>query len=98
MSRLKRFFNDVILEGTALKDINVKKASQSSFTPSTIHANAPFGEADVSRVAVATTCIKTLAETLGRIPPELYRNDPKKGKVKNKESHLYSLVHSQPNP
>ena len=56
-----------------------------------------YNEASADKVAVATTCVKILAETLGKMPADVWRADKVKGKVKAKEHHLYNLVHSKPN-
>lgn len=79
-------------------------------TPDSFGYNKPFGErgnfqtpenyyndAKADKVAVMTTCIKILAETLGRMPANVWKQDKVKGKVKAKEHHLYDLVHSEPN-
>lgn len=56
-----------------------------------------YNDASADKVAVATTCVKILAETLGKMPADVWRQDPIKGKVKAKDHNLYRLVHSQPN-
>jgi phage portal protein BeeE len=98
MSRTKRFFNDVILGTVNSSDITIRTGSESmTSSPATIMSNTPFDETKPDRIAVATTCVKHLAETLGRIIPFVYRMDSKKGKVKAKEHYLYDLIHYQPN-
>jgi len=48
-------------------------------------------------VAVANTCVKILAETMGRIPLEVYKTVEGEGKLKDKKFYLYDILHTQPN-
>ena len=52
---------------------------------------------DPSHVSVATTCVKVLAETMAGMPLHVYKPSKKDGKVKDKKSKIYDLLHSQPN-
>jgi HK97 family phage portal protein len=52
---------------------------------------------DTDLVTTAITCEKILAETLSKLPIEIYRTDPEQGKVKYKEHYLYRLIHNYPN-
>lgn len=84
---LKKRFSDWLLGTPEM----VWSGSQGSFT-----FQNKFNEGD--SVAVATTCVKILAETLGTMPLNVYRDDKKDGKVKDKRSNLWELLHYQPNP
>ena len=55
-----------------------------------------WNDADPSSVSVATTCVKILAETLGKMPLNIYKSD-KNGKAKFKTNYLYELLHFHPN-
>lgn len=66
---------------------------------SIIAGSAPRYSADkAGNIATVHTCVKILAETLGRLPLDVLVQDPKKGKLKDKEHPLYDLVHYNPNP
>jgi HK97 family phage portal protein len=57
-----------------------------------------FNPSQPEQVAVANTCVKILAETLGRIPLEVYKTEENRGKLKDKNFYLYDILHRQPNP
>ena len=48
-------------------------------------------------VSVATTCVKILSETLGRMPLNVYREDKKGGRILDKKSPLWMPLHRAPN-
>jgi len=69
-------------------------------TPSQISAAIAPNKFDTNHpetVAVANTCVKILAETMGRIPLEVYKTVKGKGKLKDKRFYLYDILHTQPN-
>ena len=47
-----------------------------------------FNPNNPDAVSVATTCVKILAETLGRMPLNVYREDKTQGKVLDKKSPI----------
>lgn len=71
----------------------------SEHVASIIAGSAPRYSADkASNIATVHTCVKILAETLGRLPLDVLIQDPDKGKLKDKDHKLYDLVHYNPNP
>jgi HK97 family phage portal protein len=56
-----------------------------------------FNISNPEAVSVANTCVKILAETLGGLPLEIYTAQEGKGKLKDRDHHLYPILHSQPN-
>ena len=61
--------------------------------------SAPRYSSDQSgNIATVHTCVKILAETMGRLPLGVMIQDPEKGKLKDKDHYLYDLVHYNPNP
>jgi len=56
-----------------------------------------YNDDSANKVAVATTCVKILSETVGKMPIGVWRTDDQKGKVKDKNHYLYNILHSQPN-
>ena len=56
-----------------------------------------YDDASASKVAVATTCVKILSETVGKMPIGVWKTDSTKGKVKDKGHYLYNILHRQPN-
>ena len=65
--------------------------------PSLIGAsNAPFDPAHADKVATVYTCVKILAETISRMPINVY-TDEGEGRTLQKEHYLYPILHYQPN-
>ena len=56
-----------------------------------------YNEASAEKVAVATTCVKILSETVAKMPIGVWKTDDTKGKIKAKDHYLYPILHSQPN-
>ncbi len=48
------------------------------------------------QISTVYTCVKILAETLARLPLNIY-NETEKGKIVNKQDNLYPLLHYSPN-
>jgi HK97 family phage portal protein len=64
-----------------------------------IAGSAPRYSADrAGNIATVHTCVKILAETMGRLPLGVMIEDPAKGKLKDKDHYLYDLLHYNPNP
>ena len=57
----------------------------------------PTNSYDNTPVSVATTSVKILAETMAKMPLNIWTPDKTKGRVKDTKTDLYWLVHSQPN-
>lgn len=57
-----------------------------------------FNPYQADRVSVATTCVKILAESVGKLPAEILRDQDGKGKMRDTDFYLYKLLHEQPNP
>lgn len=55
------------------------------------------GFKSMESVATVYTCAKVLAETIAKLPLEVYKNDPKKGKQKQKSDYRYNVLHRAPN-
>lgn len=59
-------------------------------------SNAPFDPAHADKVATVYTCVKILAETISRMPINVY-TDEGEGRTIQKEHYLYPILHYQPN-
>lgn len=60
-------------------------------------SNAPFDLANADKVATVYTCIKILADTLSRMPLNIYAEEDQLGKTVLKNHYLYPILHYQPN-
>lgn len=56
-----------------------------------------FNPNQPSTVSVATTCVKILAETIGRMPLNVWKVDKSSGKILDKKNYLWDILHNQPN-
>lgn len=52
---------------------------------------------DGNSISTVYTSVKILAETVSRLPLNVYKVDPKNGRIVNKEDYRYKLLHSNPN-
>lgn len=53
---------------------------------------------DIKSEATYFACLKILAETLGKLPLNYYKDDPEKGKTKAEMNEVYRLLKFRPNP
>jgi len=56
-----------------------------------------FNIDNADSISTVHTCIKILAETISKLPIEVYQSDITKGKLKDKSDYRYQLLHYNPN-
>jgi HK97 family phage portal protein len=88
MGLLETLMNVVVGRPDTVLDAQLSAA----IAPNSFNSNAP------EAVSVTNTCVKILAETLGRLPLEIYTTEEGRGKLKDKKFYLYDILHTQPNP
>jgi len=59
--------------------------------------NAPFDFSRSESISSVYTCIKVLSDTISRLPVNVYKSDQKKGRLKEKDHYLHTIVHYNPN-
>lgn len=79
-------FNIIIGRTDTLLDIPFQTGSRPNYSMS-----------QAERIATVFTAIKILGETMSRLPLGVIKEDPDKGKQKDKDHYLYDILHYNPN-
>lgn len=64
--------------------------------PTLINGNLPFDSEKSDKISTIYTCIKILADTISRMPLNIYE-DAGNGKIVKKNDYRYPILHYQPN-
>lgn len=86
----------MLVKNFTLADLD--KAMMEQFRGSPVHSGVRVNEETALRFTTVWTCIRILAETLGSLPFEVFRNLPGGGREEAEDHPVHALIKSAPNP